>query len=107
MGTLNQRKFVAGGLAATVLGVGLALAINSGGGSDPVTECSRAAEQLWTRALDAGTVAEIEALPPLNSLDECRGLTAEEKEEFHRRNAQKEDRVAGHVIRLALEEEVN
>ncbi|MGA5264281.1 hypothetical protein ACPCI0_29175 [Streptomyces griseoincarnatus] len=47
MGTLNRRKFFAGGLAATVLGVGLALAINSGedAENEQVTECVTVEEE--------------------------------------------------------------
>lgn len=100
---MRIRRLLGGGLVVTALGIALAT-VATGGETDPVAECTRSAEQLWERALDARIMAEVDALPALNSLDGCRDLTAEEKEEFHRRNAQQEDRVAGHVIRLALKE---
>ncbi|MER7234035.1 hypothetical protein ABT348_24170 [Streptomyces olivaceus] len=103
---MNRRARVTAVAVAGVAGT-LSAFLLLGGGTDPVAECSTAAGQVWSRALDARTVAEVDALPALKSLPACKGLTAEEQEEFHRRNAQQEDRVAGHVVRLALNEQEN
>ena len=82
----------------------LSTACTSGGESDPVAGCTRAAEPVWERVLGAQTTADIEAAGGIWTLPECRELTADQKAEFRRENSETGDKIAAHILRVALTE---
>lgn len=103
---MGIRRLILGGTLIAIAG-GLLGAVLADGEPDPVAECTTSAERLWSRALDAQDMADVETLPALKELPACRDLTPEQRRDFHRRNAPQEDKVAGHLIRLALNEQEN
>ena len=93
-------------IAGAALALGALLVTGcSGGESDPVADCEKAAGPVWERVLGAQTTADIEAAGGIWTLPGCRELTADQKAEFRRENSETGDKIAAHILRVALTEE--
>ncbi|MFF7734254.1 hypothetical protein [Streptomyces sp. NPDC007984] len=97
--------FLGAFLTALAVGGSLLGAGFTGDDRDPVKECRDAVSRKYDRVLSGHTMAEVTRAAEERP-DECRRLTDDQKDGIRRALAEKEDRAAAHIVRVAVNEEI-